>query len=504
MVLPYRVILAGLGYLCLGTVGCTTIHPEPDYQRLQQQVRTATGQSELYIPGIDVSKQIESLLADGITAHEAVQIGLLNNPQLQSAVFDISMGRAEVVQAGLLSNPFIGVGVQFPESGGLVNLTASIAQNIAELWQIPVRARSAGQALEQKILFVAGRATQLAAEIKAAYYRALTEEKRYALAEENRALVHQLAELTRLREEAGAGNNIDVNLARSEEIDGELAIRQAELARFDARRQLAVALGLSLDPDDLHLTDALPDIASIEFTGDIYFRLVQNQRLDLKMTRQAVCTAYWNWQVQRRRIFSNLEIGAGFERGERGRAFDGNIPFSTLKNSIEDGQPALPDIEQNPSDPEFIIGPTLGFELPIFDQNQAQIALAYFAYEQALRLYRAQQVETIQEARLAYKQYEIFTRNLMFYRDQIMPLRETTLQLARESYQAGKTPILPMIEAQRAVLSARASYVDLWCQQASSKINLERIASLPFEQIISKTQSIATTTSQPIETPSGE
>ena len=82
---------------------------------------------------------------------------------------EIGMAKADLVQAGLLSNPTVGISLRFPSGGGLANLEAGLAQNIAELWQIPSRQRAASKTLERTILELARRATVLAAETKKAY-----------------------------------------------------------------------------------------------------------------------------------------------------------------------------------------------------------------------------------------------------------------------------------------------------------------------------------------------
>ena len=120
---------------------CATVEPRLDYDRVAERVAEVTGMGEVYRPGEQerIAALVEERMADGLTVDDAVTIALLNNRSLQAAFFDVGMARADVVQAGLLSNPSIGVSVRFPSGGGLANIEASVAQNIAELWQIPLR-----------------------------------------------------------------------------------------------------------------------------------------------------------------------------------------------------------------------------------------------------------------------------------------------------------------------------------------------------------------------------
>ena len=58
--------------------GCATVNPRPDYDRTAKYVSEATGQEHMYRPGDEegVKKKVEELLADGLTADQAVQVCL--------------------------------------------------------------------------------------------------------------------------------------------------------------------------------------------------------------------------------------------------------------------------------------------------------------------------------------------------------------------------------------------------------------------------------------------
>ena len=82
--------------------GCARVNPRPDYERAAARIERATGHAETYRPGEDerVAARLMEIVKDGITADEAAQIALLNNPKLQSAFYEIGIARADVVQSG--------------------------------------------------------------------------------------------------------------------------------------------------------------------------------------------------------------------------------------------------------------------------------------------------------------------------------------------------------------------------------------------------------------------
>ena len=140
------VLLIGLW----GVVGCAQVRPAEDYRAAARLVAEATGERTVFSPDDEAAgiAKIDELMQDGLGLKEAVQVALLNNPYLQAAFFRLGMSRADVVQSGLFSNTTLAFSAQFPEGGGRSNIQANLAQNIVDLWQIPIRKRAPREPLE--------------------------------------------------------------------------------------------------------------------------------------------------------------------------------------------------------------------------------------------------------------------------------------------------------------------------------------------------------------------
>jgi len=104
------------GVFLLHPWGCATVNPQPDYARAVASIQQATGETIVYQPEKNdlVANETQALLADGISAQEAVQICLLNNPRLQAAFFTVGTASADVVQSGLFSNPSFALSPHLP------------------------------------------------------------------------------------------------------------------------------------------------------------------------------------------------------------------------------------------------------------------------------------------------------------------------------------------------------------------------------------------------------
>lgn len=493
MVRKIRVVSLALVSVA-GCYGCATVDPRLDYDRAAGYITAATGHEHIYRPGEEAvaEARLRELMSGGLTASEAVEVCLLNNRRLQAAFFEVGLARADVVQSGLLSNPSLGVSMRFPSGGGLANLEVGLAQNIAELWQIPARQRAAQGELERAILELARFASALALESKETYYRAVAAEERHKLTIENLSLARNLLELAETRQQAGAGTELDVNLSRTVLIEAELALESARLEAAEARRELATLLGLGGPASDLDLVTPLPEVPPELPEAERLIQVARQARLDLRAARQAVLSAEARLEKEYRRVFPTIEIGVGLERAERKRQGGRDLLADTARSSIAAGGLTAPGIqprsERNRHN-DFIIGPTINLELPIFDQNQAQIARARYAYQQAAKTLEALDHEVTQEVRGVVDRALTAWRLLKVYRERSLPLAESNLNLSREAYRAGRASFLSVLEAQRFFLETRRRYVEAAENAAVTIPQVERTIGLPFEELIERARS---------------
>ena len=485
-------VLMVLSAALMALAGCAVVTPGPDYQRAGQYVTQATGQRSIYQPGDDeaiIADKVKDLLAGGITADEAVQICLLNNPGLQAAFMDVGMARADVVQSGLLSNPSLGMALGFPAGGGLANIDAGLAQDIAELWQIPARKRATERSLDRAILRLARQAADLAADTKIAYYKAVGTEQLHGIRQEDVTVAQNLLDLALVRQTTGAATDLDVNLSRRLALDAELEAESGRLARADARRALARLLGLTTDASKLVLVDVLPEVPPKLPDAEKLIELACVYCLDMQAARQAVAAAKARLQEECRRVFRNVELGVSLERGERQRQGGRDILADTARASIANGGLTAPGIQprsERGQGTDFIIGPSLSLELPIFDQNQAQIAKATYAYEQAVKNAEALRRAAAQEVRSSVDRVLTAWKLAQIYRDRSLPLARENLDLSREAYRAGRASFLAVLEAQRLFLESRSRAAETAQTAATAAAEMERTMCLPFDELVAK------------------
>lgn len=466
--------------------GCAAVEPQPDYDRTANHVTAAT--RYVWGPRPDdeaVARQrVGELLRDGLTADEAAEVCLWNNYALQAALFAVGAARADVVQAGLLSNPTLSIGLRFPDAGGLANFEAALVQNLADLWQIPARRRVAERALDRAILDVAHQVSTAVRDAKGAYWRARQADRQRELAVESVQVARQVLDLALARQQAGAGGEVDVNLARAEVQDAELVLQRAELMAVEARVELLTRLSLTIAPEALALTDSLPETAAQTLVDDALVAMAAEHRLDLQAAAQVAEAAAGRIVEEQLKLLPTLEVGVGLERAERRAPPARNILADSLRASLAEGKPQV-DIE--PKEPsggqDTVIGPTLGLELPIFNQNQGGIARARFEYAQSRRLLDGLVVQATQDVRRAAARARSAWGTAAYYRDEVLPLRSASLELAQTAYQAGRAPLLSVLEVERALLAARQGYAESLAAAATAIVELEQAVGLPAREI---------------------
>ena len=130
------------------------------------------------------------------------------------------------------------------------------------------------------------------------------------------------------------------------------------------------------------------------------------------------------------------------------------------------------------------LGPAFRLEIPIFDQNQAQIAKAELRFSQAMRRLEGVSVHVSQQVRGAYERYTMAQETARLYQKELLPLQQASLDLARESFAAGKTGFLSVLEAQNRLLATRRDYVVRLESVAQSIPELEAACGRPLDVLL--------------------
>ncbi|MBK8267274.1 MAG: TolC family protein [Planctomycetes bacterium] len=452
----------------VGWNGCAKVEPSHDFQSTRDMIAEQTGVESVFTPAEFslINERVNALLVDGLSVDEAVRVGLLNNPAFQSLFQKIGASRADVVQSGLLSNPSLSLGVRFPEGGGRSNLSMGFAQELVDLWQIPVRKHIAEMELEQVVLTAVREGVDLVADIRSKCYGLLALQETEAITREHLKLVEQSLGISQKRFDGGETSKLDVNLVRANMLQVQIDLISIQRDRRVAEAGLARVLGLSRRGDAWGLADELPKSAPPIGDESGILILGTQQRIDSRVAMAEIGQAEGELRRQYLNIVPSVSAGVEFERPER-RALPGRkILNDTARASVANGQLTAPDIqtkgERNLDRRQIIdslLGPTVAITLPIWDQNQAQIAKAQYRVIELRTKFEGLLDQIAQEIDQAVTAYRAGLELVSFYGSEGLPQVEENVQSARSAYEAGEQSVLALIEAQENLLLQRRAYV---------------------------------------------
>ncbi len=430
--------------LALIAGGCASLDPTPDIGHAASTIGDRSGVTP------DWTQPWETALTtwDGrspLTREAALVMAFRNNREIRSQVEQIAASRADLVQAGLLPNPVLGLTLRFPVdpvSGGTF-IGAQVVQSFTALWLRDGKMKAADARLNQTVLDVSDKALRLVADVKATHARIAFGERALALSDENLATIRKSIDSLDARVRGGEGTTLDVNRARQQlaKAEAERALVARDLAK--ERRVMLELIGFAAESAEwtVSASGSMPLAPPIDESGAVALALAQ--RLDVAAARSVVTAQQADLSTEEKSRLRDFGLGADFERET-------------------DGSKSL--------------GPVLEVGIPIFDTNAAQIAKAGSLARVALASYEAVSQRAVREARTAWIDLDSASRLSEQYRVTVLALSERNLTLAEAALKAGQADVTVLLDAQRELIEARRTLLDLERDGALAAIELERAA----------------------------
>jgi len=148
-----------------------------------------------------VRSAVKELLASPLSADNAVQVALLNNPGLQATYAELGIAEADLVQAGRMTNPHFAY--LRTSAGGERKLEWALTFPVIDLLTMPLRTRIEGRRFEQVKLAVAGRMLEVADVTRKSWIETVAAEERVRFLEQVKLAAEASAELASRMERAG-------------------------------------------------------------------------------------------------------------------------------------------------------------------------------------------------------------------------------------------------------------------------------------------------------------
>jgi outer membrane protein TolC len=388
---PRTLALAVLAATLLG--GCASFSPDGGFDAIQSATRSHL-QKDVVWSRDDASRsqtqaRIDALLAKPLSADDAVQIALLNNPGLQAAFNTLGIAEADWVAAQRLPNPGFSIGRL--TKGSEVEWERSLHLNLAWLLTLPMRADIEQRLFEQTRRTLVLEVLRLAADTRKAWVVAVAAGQAAQYQQQAMDATEAGAELARRMAQVGNWSKLKQAREQSFYADAALAVARAQQAKGQTRERLIRLLGLN-HGDKVQLPERLPDLpASLPPLQDVE-QQAMDSRLDLQMTR-----------LQTEALAKNL----GLTRSTR---FINVLELGVISNSSN-----VEPLQR---------GYEISFELPLFDWGQTRVVRAESRYRQALERARETAVNARSEVREAYAMQQGQYAVARHLRDEVVPLKQ--------------------------------------------------------------------------------
>lgn len=383
-------------------------------------------------------ERTRSLLSKPLSADAAVQLALLNNPDVQIAFEELGLARAELVHALRLPNPVAEGALHYHGGGNGPEIDIAALIGLNDLLLLSTRAGAAEARLDAAKLSVAGEILDVALEVRVAYFRCvaarqIVELRRTVLLAANAAYESAKALLA-------AGNITELDLANERALyeDARLLVARAETDAVSEQARLGSLLGLTGSGLEWKTAERLPDGDTTRAAGADIERRALEKSLDLELARR--------------------RFTAAAKRANLARA-EGLLP------ELRAGVSGEKKLNEN-----WGIGPAVQIEVPIFYQGQGEVARARSEMRRQQNVYTAAAQQIRATTRGITARFETARSALAFYREVQLPLREQIVQQTQLQFNAMNVSVFQLVQAKRDQIETARAYVetqrDYWIAKA--------------------------------------
>jgi len=368
--------------------------------------------------------------AESVALSDAVAIAAAHNPDLAAVSQDLAIAEGQLQKARYLTQS----NFEADTSG---DYRARMNRSNAQDWRVAMqqefeifgqrslRIESASINRDEMAANLRDAARLLTAAVKMTFYDATRALRRVGLTQEMADLDARLLEAARSRLQAGEVAPIDYGLAEVQYGRSRRALVEAREESRAQRSALGRILGGFLGPEpvpqEVQSRGAPPlDLASLAAAA-------RRTRPDLRARQLEVARLGTEAALNQRMNLPNPIIGA----------FVGHE-----------------------SNTEHVIGPAIGFSVPLFNHRSAEAAIIEAQRRQAEQRLHAIDLDIERQVRDAVGRYQTAAEALAIYRrDVIAPAREI-LDLHERAFREGKIDLFRLSLIERESFEARAGYID--------------------------------------------
>ena len=410
--------------------GCASLSRDGGFSSVEQAVEQRTGAQAKWVRTEDeansVRARVKELLGKPLSAEDAVQIALLNNPGLQAAYAEVGIAEADLVQASRWRGPRFSFARL--RRGDEIEYERSVFFDVLGLITIPLAVRGEEKRFDAAKSRAAAEALRAALDARKAWFAAVAAQESAKYMEQVKDAAEASAELARRM--AALGNFSKLDQAREQAFYAAAAadLARARHAQVAARERLARLMGLWGDDLAFGLPERLPELPKDAREGGDLEDQALAQRLDVQAAKRDTESLAESLGLTKvTRFISLLEFG--------------------LHNNSETDRPRQRGWE-------------VELEIPIFDFGTARTARAERLYMQSVSRAAETAIQARSEVREAYSAYRTSFDLARHYRDEVVPLRRRISEEMLLRYNGMLASVFELLADSREQVAAVNAYIE--------------------------------------------
>lgn len=383
---------------------------------------------------------VQALLSRPLSAEAAAQVALLNNTGVRATVEELAIAQAQLARVRRLPNPSAEASVKFGPEKAIIELGAML--DLTDLALFAARSGAASAAVDAAKLSSVGAVLDLSFETRRAFY---SYQASAELVELRRTVVQAFnasADLAARLRQAGNITELDAASQRAFFEESRLQLQRAEQDEAAAKERLNALMGLWGRGVAWQAPRRLPERPAKEPATDRLESLAIERSLDLAATKH--------------------RFGAAARRA-----------------NVAVAQGILPELKAGAvaarHDGVWGIGPGVEVEVPLFYQGQGEIGVAKAEMRQQKNLYTHTAVRVRAAARSAATRLHTSGEAVQYYREVLMPLKQTVLNESQLQYNGMLIGAFQLLQAKRDQIETAVAYVEQLRDYWIARLDVEQL-----------------------------
>ena len=392
-------------------------------------------------PPAAVEATVNDVLSRPLTAESAVRVALLHSPALAVQLGAVGVAAADYTTAAQVRNPEFYIAFRPPDRRppSATDIEATLSQDVLDVLLLPLRKGIAQRTLDQSAVVAADAALGVVHDVRVAVAAVQGQQRVVEFQRQLAEASAATADYARRLHDAGNIDELDFATEQAENAQAAVDLLRAKVELVGDREAVNRLLGLTGSAATRWTVIDLPPMPAADGPADVLTAL--GRRLDVSAADAQVALADQAVSLTKAGLLTQVNVGVDLERE---------------------------------TDKQIVVGPSIGLDVPIFNQHQGQIARAEAEAGMARGRAAATRVAVESDVRSAAARLSAARATVDLAVGTLVPQREAVTTATQHRYNGMLVGLYQLLAAKRLELVARQSAVMAQGQYWAARADLDR------------------------------